>query len=95
MSFVRKYLLLVAFTVLAAFATVLAAECVHHHNDASDSDHCAFCSFLISGSQAPSTPAPPALLPVLLFFVLFFAEIFFDSFNSISPCGRSPPTNLL
>jgi hypothetical protein len=95
MSFVRKHFLLIAFTVLAAFATVLTAECVHHHSVASDSDQCAFCSFLRSGSQASSTPVAPAIVPVLLFFVLFFTKIFFDSFNSISPCGRSPPNILL
>jgi hypothetical protein len=92
---IRKYLFITAVVVLAVFFSALGAEYVHHHDDAGDSDHCAFCSWILTASQAPSAPAPPVLLPVLLFFVLFFAEIFFDSYHFISPCGRSPPNILL
>jgi hypothetical protein len=89
----RKYLLLISAVVLLSFVSVLLAETFHHHGELETEDNCAFCSFQLTGSQAPSTPAPPPLLPVmLLFFILFFLQPILVTFNFISPSGRSPPS---
>jgi hypothetical protein len=95
MKLFRKYLFLTAVVVLASFASVLAAECVHHHDDFKDRDQCALCNWVRTVSQADLVPLAPTFVPVLLFFELFIFISFFNSFSLISPCGRSPPTNLL
>jgi hypothetical protein len=73
----------------------MAVENFHHHDAIESHDDCAFCSFVLTASHAPSLPVMPLLLPSFLVFSLVVLQVFFTSFGSVSPCGRSPPQILL
>lgn len=95
MNFYRKHLLNFSIVALLSFCTIMAAENFHHHEAMESQDNCAFCSFILTAAHAPSTPAMPLLVPFFLVFSLVFLQIFFTSFGSVSPRGRSPPLHLL
>jgi hypothetical protein len=96
LSFSRKNLFPISILAITALLTLLVAEGAHHHGALEDNDGCSVCSWQMTGSQAPSTPLAPVLLPTILFFcVLYFFIPTFVSFNFISPTGRGPPQNLL
>ena len=96
MRLLRKHLFPISFLVVMALFTLFITEGAHHHGALEDNDGCAVCSWQMTGSQAPSAPVPPVMLPLFLFiFTLFFRPSFFQSFVFIFPSGRSPPKNLL
>jgi hypothetical protein len=94
MNFFRKYLLGFSVIALLSFFTISSAEDFHHHDNLESQDDCAFCSFILTAAHAPSTPVPPVLFPLFLVFTLVVFQVFFTSFRSVSPRGRSPPTLL-
>lgn len=94
MNFFRKYLLSFSVIALLSFFTISSAEDFHHHDNLESQDNCAFCSFILTAAQVPSTPVPPLLFPIFLVFSLFVFQVFFTSFRSVSPRGRSPPALL-
>jgi hypothetical protein len=95
MNFYRKHLLNFSIVALLSFFTITAAEDFHHHDAMESQDDCAFCSFILTAAHAPSLPTMPLLVPFFLVFTLVFLQVFFTSFSSVSPRGRSPPLHLL
>lgn len=95
MRFFKKHLTLIALVVLPILFSILAMEAAHHHDRLEANDHCALCVWQQTGSQAVSAPAPPVLYQALVFTFLFTFKPFYFSPISLSPSGRSPPSNLL
>jgi hypothetical protein len=95
MNFYRKHLLNFSIVALLSFFTITAAEDFHHHEAMESQDNCAFCSFILTAAHATSAPIMPLLLPYFLVFTLVVLQVFFESFGSVSPRGRSPPIILL
>lgn len=98
MKFFRNNLFPFTAFAFAAFLSVLAIEGFHHHDDGLEGhDDCSICAWQATGSQAPSTPAPPVLFQALLLFLAIFIFIpsVPSSFVSFSASGRAPPSILL
>lgn len=98
MNFLRKNLFPFTAFAFATFLSVLVIEGFHHHDDGLEGhDDCSICSWQVSGSQAPSTPAPPPLFHALALFVALFIFVLSapTSFVSFSTSGRAPPSILL
>jgi hypothetical protein len=92
----KKHLTFISFVVLPFLLSILVVEAAHHHDRLEGSDHCALCVWQQSGSQAPTTPAPPVLGQIfLLVFIFTFTSIFVSSTKSFPSLGRAPPQNLL
>lgn len=97
MNRLRKYLFHIAIIASLSFCSVLFAETFHHHEGMDSDNDCAFCSFQLTASQAPSIPIPPAL-PLQLLSVFTFVFIFMPYYLSRfsrSYTGLSPPSILL
>jgi hypothetical protein len=97
MGFTKKHPALISLFVLPFLLTVLVAEAAHHHDNGLEGHNdCSICAFQATGSQAPSTPVPPALIQILLLVSLFtFTPTFISSVKSFPSLGRAPPQNLL
>jgi hypothetical protein len=96
MNRLRKTLFPIAAFVLLSFLSVLLAETFHHHEGVETDNDCAFCSFQLTASQAPSVSPPPVLmLQFLVFsFVFIFPLLYLSPVFRFSS-GRSPPSILL